>query len=1406
MINYMSQRITKVLGLIAFTGLSGLISAQTMDWKPAGPVYNSGRARNMVVDKNNNKVLYVGSASSGVFKSIDEGKNWVALNDQGTVRNISYMAQDIGGTIYAGTGEGFLRAGQKAKAQPGTGLYKLNSSELLVQVVSSSVVGNIINRVACSPIAVSNIALATNLGIFVSTDGGTFFTQVNLPGAPTGTTVSGQDVKFDASGTLYCSIGAEAGTSTLTASKVYKSTNTSLTAFTTITPPKLTLPDDNYGRIELAIAPSNSNVIYASCANKYTSPSSATLKGLFVSYDGGTNWGLVLQGSAQLDPLSNTATIASGDYAHVITVSPTNPDVLYFGGYKFYLYVRTGGSNANPVGNWYEASQSVFVNSQTYLHQNIHDIKIIPGSPTKYYFITDAGVYRSIDLDSGTPTNFPSYQPFYKGMITGQFNSVSIERYPLGDSIPTNREGMKVTPYSGFIGGTGGNGLTYFSGTYSIATTELNYVAGEVYNAEYSKILPNSAYLSRGNGDLYRSTNVKNSDPTRLNINRYSGALSVISPAAETFTNPSYATSGTPFKTWEYYGQAGVASPDSAVFYNDTVRYQATMSGIPELTSKMTFTFSTSRPNQYAIIDSVVVRTGTVQLPINGTYANLQTPFNGPQDGQTIYARTTPTNFAASSTPTVLSSISVGASTVPVTFSLNPATLIDNFSVTFTAPPFGTKTITQYPATATGTAIIVPDAASYYRVFATVFYKYKANDVVGVVDNNISTRTTTYTANAPQDLSWRYGKFPATSISYTGTTTGVSSPTYVLVNSANSAILSQPNPTFNVSPFTATSYSIRQFGVYTLTAKPVSYTLEADPITYTLTATLNPSPTAIYTLMPGAITQTNNNVFIVAPINTTASVIYTITSGATSDTFAAIPQTSFSVNPSAGTQTTSVGNVFSITINPTVSTTYTLTQTTGTVTQDTQITIGSSTYVINPGSISKIDTLDLEATITAIGDSFTLTGLSSNTLAGANTTTVYTAGGNITVETKTAVTSFVVPLCANNPPVKTPKFQSARLAMILNHASHTNSNDAIVVSKNPLALNDPLSLVRVSQSGAYSDDASGNSTNNTITIDGKPTLLEWSPRGTEIYFATASNKLYRVSHITTIMDLSPSSYSGKFYTDIFKYGTNSITGSTPNPASPYRTTLIGSFDKPITSISVSNDNLHLAVTFNSQSTGTTSTVMYCSNDVTKSNSTNATWVPKQGSLPTGLATYCSLMEKGDDKIFFMGTENGLYYTTDITSASATQWKRLSNDTTKLPNVQIFDIKQQTLEAWDCYNSGQIYVATNGRGVWNTGKYFNAYTVDIEEYQKPIEGKNLSLYPNPTNGNVNVLFNSVDGETAVLQVMDISGRVVQSENLGRLDAGDTTYTFDTKDLKSGVYIVNIQSNSNVKRVTKLIVTK
>lgn len=1342
----MIQKFTKIIGLVALTSMSTLLEAQ-MKWSPAGPVYTAGRARNMVVDKTDasGNTLYVGSTTSGVFKSTDGGYNWAPIDDQGTVRNISYMAQGGDGTIFVGTGEGFLRTGQRAKSLPGTGLYKLNGNNL-VQLVGAAAVGTVINRVAVSG---NNIALATNLGIMLSSDGGSSFALA--PSIPTSSLTSGMDVKFDSNGLLYCTVGSIAGTSTLIpAGKIYKSSTNALSSFQDITPTNAQLPNLDFGRIELAIAPTNANVIYASCANKNTtgaSASSATLKGLLVSYNAGITWAIIALGSPQLDPLSNGGTLASGDYAHVLLVSPTDQHTLFFGGYFMKVWKRDvgsfGDSDATPKGDWGQLGSPFVSGFPLYLHENIHDIRIIPSTPNnKYFFVTDAGIYRCTDLVSMTQNVPPSFQPFYKGLVTGQFNSVSIERYPTGEGIGSTTPGSTITPYSGFIGGTGGNGVTYYSGTFSLVTQESSYRTGDFYNVEYSKILPDAAFASSGDGSIFRTANIKTSSPIPYSVNRYTGGISRLSPEPATFINQQINT-GTPFKLWEYYGQIP-SNPDQAIFYNDSIPgFSGAGSSTLELSTNKTFTVDITRPFRGAKIDSVVVRTGTVvlaQIPNAPAFTTSKTMWIKVKQG---FANT---NSVTTITGTNIAQFIGDVGVDQPTITLNNSNLNDRIVVPFPLPPFGDKT-----ATATN--------PNHYRVFVTVFYRFDVGDSVAIEDKNISTFNLVYSGKFTQPASWQYGTAPAFTVNVPNSP-AVSNPTYVLLP-GNTTFTNAT--TFTSLPVTANvigvrSVSVTQLGTYTMSAKPVDYTLSV------LTDTNITGPTYTFNIQPGTATQT-------AALSSTVPVKFVVT--------------------------------------PSVTTVYTITQTgSSTLTSVNVFTVNASSYSINPGNVTQSSPV-FTVVISALQapSAFTLTGISSDLLIGNNTNSL---SANFPIRTVANVGSSTIPVSQNNPLVKVPMRFSARLAVAVKNGELTGGQDAIAVSRNPLALNDPGNFVRVSQSGCLTDDANGNPTNNTIVIDGRPTILEWSKSGTEIYYATDANKVYRVSHITDIYDLSKASGGTRFHTDVFNY--NASSPHTPNSGSintksPYRTTLIGSFDRPITSISVAGDDSKLVLTFNNPAqTGTTGIVMYSGTaNVKTSNAIN--WVKADNGL-AGKLTYCSMIEKDDIKRVFVGTNEGLVMCTDITAALPAFTNVNDNLATqdKIPNVQVFDIKQQTIAPWDCYNSGQIYVATNGRGVWTNTSYLKNFAVNIQESKYSFsDTESLHIFPNPTNSDVNVSFEGFGAQKVRIALMDISGRQISSETI-EISGDDQIHSLQTASLTAGIYLITVAGENGTNKTGKLVVTK
>ncbi len=92
-----------------------------------------------------------------------------------------------------------------------------------------------------------------------------------------------------------------------------------------------------------------------------------------------------------------------------------------------------------------------------------------------------------------------------------------------------------------------------------------------------------------------------------------------------------------------------------------------------------------------------------------------------------------------------------------------------------------------------------------------------------------------------------------------------------------------------------------------------------------------------------------------------------------------------------------------------------------------------------------------------------------------------------------------------------------------------------------------------------------------------------------------------------------------------------------------------------------------------------------------------------------------------------------------------------------------------------------------------------------EVQPKGEAGNLAmeyeLYPNPTDGLVNITFNNIkDVESFDISVIDINGRVLRRVSNNYASEGDII-TLDLSDLAKGVYNLRINSSNgfSVKRV-------
>ncbi|MBZ5558323.1 MAG: glycosyl hydrolase, partial [Acidobacteriia bacterium] len=168
-----------------FTGLKA---------RSIGPAVTSGRVMTIAVDPANKAVIYIGAASSGVWKTVNGGASWQPVFDTQGSFSIGWVTIDPhhSNVVWAGTGE---RNSQRSVAY-GDGVYKsvdggrswtnagLKNSEHIGRIVVSPKDSDTVYVAAQGPLW----STGGDRGLYKTTDGGKTWNQVLKISENTGVT------------------------------------------------------------------------------------------------------------------------------------------------------------------------------------------------------------------------------------------------------------------------------------------------------------------------------------------------------------------------------------------------------------------------------------------------------------------------------------------------------------------------------------------------------------------------------------------------------------------------------------------------------------------------------------------------------------------------------------------------------------------------------------------------------------------------------------------------------------------------------------------------------------------------------------------------------------------------------------------------------------------------------------------------------------------------------------------------------------------------------------------------------------------------------------------------------------------------------------------------------------------
>jgi photosystem II stability/assembly factor-like uncharacterized protein len=525
----------------------GTIKPDTWSW--LGPGNIGGRIRTIVFDPANASNIWLGSVGGGIWRSVDDGTSWGTFTDFIANLAVSTMAVNpINSDLYAGTGEIFAASfnnpgtGFTPDGMQGAGIFKSTDNGLTWNQLPSTNPGNppgipqvcptpavpgncpwlFVNRLAISPDG-NTILAATGTNIQWSPDDGlTWFPAAGVAGQVL-------DVDFDPTNSQKAIAGLNGRVMfSVAGGQFWFPASFKINA----TDPNPTVIS---GRVEVAYAPSNPAIVYASVDQNNGDIFRSTDGGqTFVRVNTGTNFFLS----------GGTPPSSQGNYDNVIWVNPQDPSFVIVGGIDLWRSTNNG-MTFTQISRW----QSSPVTSA---HADHHVIVAHPGFNNTtnriVYFGNDGGIYRTNDVQTVTQTSGWQNQnrllgitQFYGGAgnpTTGRIIGGAQDNGTVSYPVPGLYQWGIVTDTDG--GGLGDGGYcaadptdpNYFYGEYIYLTiyrstndaisvtdifsgiTDAGSMATANFIAPFILDPSNPDTMLAGGVSLWRSTNVKDPIPT----------------------------------------------------------------------------------------------------------------------------------------------------------------------------------------------------------------------------------------------------------------------------------------------------------------------------------------------------------------------------------------------------------------------------------------------------------------------------------------------------------------------------------------------------------------------------------------------------------------------------------------------------------------------------------------------------------------------------------------------------------------------------------------------------------------------------------------------------------------------------------------------------------------------------
>lgn len=345
-------------------------------WEFAGPTNIGGRITDIEIAPLIQDTYYLGAASGGIFKTTNAGASWLPIFDDQPFLSIGdiELSQNESDLVWVGTGE--PNAGGGSLAYDGDGVYKSDDGGLTWENKGLSNVGSI-GKVKLDPNNDERIYVAAmgplfrkdnNRGVYRTTNGGNDWEQVLFVSDSTG--VIDMAIHPTNGDIVYATSWERIRRPNARqyggeTSGIYRTTNGG-NSWNELTNGLPTLPAQK-GRISIDISKSNPNVLYAMYADAI-----GNVQGVYKTINGGDSWAQV--NSSQL------VDVGFHWWFEGIFVDPTDENTIYYLG-------LTVQKSTNGGSSWFNSFPDV--------HVDQHALAFNPSFPGEVLLGNDGGFYKS---------------------------------------------------------------------------------------------------------------------------------------------------------------------------------------------------------------------------------------------------------------------------------------------------------------------------------------------------------------------------------------------------------------------------------------------------------------------------------------------------------------------------------------------------------------------------------------------------------------------------------------------------------------------------------------------------------------------------------------------------------------------------------------------------------------------------------------------------------------------------------------------------------------------------------------------------------------------------------------------------------------------------------------------------